>query len=129
MKIKERFIQNLMIVKLLKMIMTKDALKMEEKNSKNIHHVPKCMSCHKAIVVINGRAHCFHDNIYVYIYIICTYIIYYILYSIYIYYAYCYIYYIYIICFPILLIDSVYKIGENCYRAALLEEYKYAKMK
>ena len=24
----------------------------------------KCMSCHKAIVVITGRAHCFHDNIY-----------------------------------------------------------------
>ena len=22
------------------------------------HHVPKCMSCHKAIVVITGRAHC-----------------------------------------------------------------------
>ena len=29
-----------------------------------IHHVPKCMSCHKAIMVITGRAHCFHDNIY-----------------------------------------------------------------
>ena len=29
-------------------------------------HVPKCMSCHKAIVVITGRAHCFHDNIYIY---------------------------------------------------------------
>ena len=27
-------------------------------------HVPKCMSCHKAIVVITGKAHCFHDNIY-----------------------------------------------------------------
>ena len=27
------------------------------------------MSCHKAIVVINGRAHCFHDWIYIYIYI------------------------------------------------------------
>ena len=27
-------------------------------------HVPKCMSCHKAIVVITGRAHCFHDYIY-----------------------------------------------------------------
>ena len=26
----------------------------------------KCMSCHKAIVVITGRAHCFHDNIYIY---------------------------------------------------------------
>ena len=28
-------------------------------------YVPKCMSCHKAIVVINGRAHCFHDSIYI----------------------------------------------------------------
>ena len=25
--------------------------------------VPNCMSCHKAIVVITGRARCFHDNI------------------------------------------------------------------
>ena len=32
------------------------------------HLVPKCMSCHKAIVVITGRAHCFHDYIYIYIY-------------------------------------------------------------
>ena len=31
-----------------------------------VHHVPKCMSCHKAIVVITGRAHCFHDYIYIY---------------------------------------------------------------
>ena len=23
------------------------------------------MSCHKAIVVLNGRAHCFHDSIYI----------------------------------------------------------------
>ena len=30
-----------------------------------VHHVPKCMSCHKAIVVITGRTHCFHDNIYI----------------------------------------------------------------
>ena len=30
-----------------------------------IHHVPKCMSCHKVIVVITVRAHCFHDNIYI----------------------------------------------------------------
>ena len=30
-----------------------------------VHHVPKCMSCHKAIVVITGRAHCFHDFIYI----------------------------------------------------------------
>ena len=36
--------------------------------SLTVHHVPKCMSCHKAIVVITGRAHCFHDNIYIYIY-------------------------------------------------------------
>ena len=27
------------------------------------HDVLKCMSCHKAIVVITGRAHCFHDCI------------------------------------------------------------------
>ena len=30
-----------------------------------VHHVPKCMSCHKAIVVITGRAHCFQDYIYI----------------------------------------------------------------
>ena len=30
-----------------------------------VHHVPKCMSWHKAIVVITERAHCFHDNIYI----------------------------------------------------------------
>ena len=30
-----------------------------------VHHVPKCMSCHKAIVVITRRAHCFHDQIYI----------------------------------------------------------------
>ena len=26
--------------------------------------MPKCMSCHKAIVVITGRAHCFYDDTY-----------------------------------------------------------------
>ena len=26
-----------------------------------IHHVPKSMSCHKAIAVITRRAYCFHD--------------------------------------------------------------------
>ena len=30
-----------------------------------VHHVPKCMSCHKAIVVIAGTAHCFHDYMYI----------------------------------------------------------------
>ena len=30
-----------------------------------VYHVPKCMNCHKAVVVLTGRAHCFHDNIYV----------------------------------------------------------------
>ena len=30
----------------------------------------QCMSCHKAIVVITGRAHCFHDCIYIFIYIL-----------------------------------------------------------
>ena len=33
-----------------------------------MHHVPKCMSCHKVIVVITRRAHCFNDCIYIYIY-------------------------------------------------------------
>ena len=28
-------------------------------------HVSNCISCHKAIVVITGRAHCFHDYIYI----------------------------------------------------------------
>ena len=30
-----------------------------------VHHVPKCMSCHKAIVVITRMAHCFDDCIYI----------------------------------------------------------------
>ena len=30
-----------------------------------VHHVPRCMSFHKSILVITGRAHCFHDKIYV----------------------------------------------------------------
>ena len=30
-----------------------------------VHHVRKCMSCHKAIAVITGRAHCFHDCRYI----------------------------------------------------------------
>ena len=30
------------------------------------HMMPKCMSCHKAIVVITGRVHCFHDYIHIY---------------------------------------------------------------
>ena len=30
-------------------------------------HVPKCINCYKTTVVINGRAHCFHDYIYTYI--------------------------------------------------------------
>ena len=34
-----------------------------------VRHVPKCMSCYKAIVVMTGRAHCFHDCKYIYIYI------------------------------------------------------------
>ena len=29
-----------------------------------VHHVSKCMSCHKAILVITGRVDCFHDKIY-----------------------------------------------------------------
>ena len=34
----------------------------------NRPYVPKCMSYHKSIVVITGRAHCFHDCIHIYIY-------------------------------------------------------------
>ena len=30
-----------------------------------VHHVLKCMSCNKAIVVITRRANCFHDCIYI----------------------------------------------------------------
>ena len=30
-------------------------------------HTYKCMSCHKAIVLITGSVHCFHVNIYIYI--------------------------------------------------------------
>ena len=30
-----------------------------------VYHVPKCMSCHKTIVVITRRAHCFDDYIYI----------------------------------------------------------------
>ena len=33
----------------------------------HLGHVPKCMCCHKFIVVITGRAHCFHDYIFTYI--------------------------------------------------------------
>ena len=35
-----------------------------QKQCVTVHHVPKCISCHEAIVVITGRAHCFHDFIY-----------------------------------------------------------------
>ena len=72
-----------------------------------------CMSCHKVIVVITGRAHCFHDLIYImlilflwdlstlyvidHLWPLILYIIY-ITYIIYIYlYIYIYIIYIYII--------------------------------
>ena len=30
-----------------------------------VHNVPVCMSCHKKIVVIMGRAHCFYDYMYI----------------------------------------------------------------
>ena len=30
-----------------------------------VHNVPKCMCCHNTIVVITGRAHCFHDCIHI----------------------------------------------------------------
>ena len=30
-----------------------------------VHHVPKCMRCHKTIVAMTGRIHYFHDYIYI----------------------------------------------------------------
>ena len=33
------------------------------------HMMYGCMSCHKDFVVLTGRGHCFHDYIYVCIYI------------------------------------------------------------
>ena len=30
-----------------------------------VHQVPKCISCHKAIVVITERTYCFHNCIYI----------------------------------------------------------------
>ena len=30
-----------------------------------VHHAPKCMSCHKAIVVITATAHSFYDCMYI----------------------------------------------------------------
>ena len=30
-----------------------------------VDHVPKCMFCHRTIVVITRRAHCFHDCMYI----------------------------------------------------------------
>ena len=64
-----------------------------------LHHVPKSMSCHKAIVVMTRMPHYFHECVYIYIYIyiyICAY-----MYIIYIYiYKYIYIY-IYIFLFII----------------------------
>ena len=34
-----------------------------------VHHVPRCLSCHKIIVMITERAHCFHDYMYLCVYI------------------------------------------------------------
>ena len=43
---------------------------------RTVHHVPKCISHHKAIGVVTGRGHCFHDCKYVYIYIYYMYVLY-----------------------------------------------------
>ena len=57
----------------------------------HVHHVPKCMSCYKAVAVITRRVHCFHD--YIYIYSAYTYFY---IYKIYVIHKYIYIIYIYI---------------------------------
>ena len=54
------------------------------------YHVPKCMSCHKDIVMKTGKAHSFHD--FINIYLITTLGRFYI----YIYYIYVYVIYVYI---------------------------------
>ena len=43
-----------------------DNVKTQSLSMNNMYeiNVPKYMSCHKAIVVITGSAHCFHDSIY-----------------------------------------------------------------
>ena len=62
----------------------------------NEHHVPKCLSCYNAILVITGRTYWLHNDIYIYIYKLYIYICIYIN-HIYIYNIYTYIYvYIYI---------------------------------
>ena len=61
-----------------------------------VHNVPKCMSYHKATVVITREANRFYDFTYIYIYISRLYNIYFMIIS-YIYHDYVYIYiYIYI---------------------------------
>ena len=45
--------------------MNQRVLNKQSKEHNTVHHVPKYMSWHKAIVVITGRAHCFHDYIYI----------------------------------------------------------------
>ena len=37
-------------------------------NAHALGHMMYGLSCHKAIVVITRRAHCFHDNIYIYMF-------------------------------------------------------------
>ena len=80
------------------------------------------MSCHKAIVVITGRAQCFHDNILLYhkclvvelyyIYILYIYNIY-MLYVIYIYIYMLYVIYIYVCyMYVIFITKGMYVIGQ-----------------
>ena len=85
--------------------------------------MPKCIGFHKATVVITGRAHCFHDNIYYahlasvrFEHSLCrrslmaTYILYHIyIYLYYIYYIkYIILYMIYIICIMCIYIIYMY---------------------
>ena len=36
---------------------------MKKPSVHHLHHVPKCFSCHKAILMMTARPHCFHDYI------------------------------------------------------------------
>ena len=51
--------------RVLKRVLKKHSLVHWYQQCLTVHHVPKCMSCHRAIVVITGRAYCFHNCIYI----------------------------------------------------------------
>ena len=84
---------------------------------------PKYMSCHKAIVAITGRAHCFHDCMYIYIFIYIIFI------YIYIYIYYTYTHYIFICILYIYIIHLYIFIYLYVYNYIYIYIYIYIKYK